>query len=81
MYSRIGVKKSFVIESTNAFYSDYKKMVKNKKYKIIGSKTGTTRAAGHCLVATAVDKKGNTVICAFMERAIINSSIRIQEAS
>ena len=61
----VGVKKSFVIESTNAFYSDYKKMVKNKKYKIIGSKTGTTRAAGHCLVATAVDKKGNTVICAF----------------
>lgn len=61
----VGVKKSFVIKSTNAFYGVYKKMVKNKKYKIIGSKTGTTRAAGHCLVATAVDQKGNTVICAY----------------
>lgn len=61
----VGVKKSFVIKNTNAFYGTYKKLVKNKKYKIIGSKTGTTRAAGHCLVATAVDEDGNTVICAF----------------
>lgn len=61
----VGVKKSFTIKSTNAFYGTYKKLVKNKKYKIIGSKTGTTRAAGHCLVATAVDEQGNTVICAF----------------
>ncbi len=61
----VGAKKSFTIKSTNAFYGTYKKLVKNKKYKIIGSKTGTTRAAGHCLVATAVDEEGNTVICAF----------------
>ncbi len=61
----VGVKKSFVIKNTNAFYNRYKKLVKNKKYKIIGSKTGTTRAAGNCLVATAVDQKGNMVICAF----------------
>lgn len=61
----IGVKKSFVIKNTNAFYGTYKKLVRNKKYTIVGSKTGTTRAAGHCLVATAVDENGNTVICAF----------------
>lgn len=61
----IGVNKSFVIKNTNAFYGTYKKLVRNRKYKIIGSKTGTTRAAGHCLVATAVDEEGNTVICAF----------------
>lgn len=61
----IGVNKSFVIKNTNAFYGSYKKLVRNRKYKIIGSKTGTTRAAGHCLVATAVDEEGNTVICAF----------------
>lgn len=61
----VGVKKSFVIKNTNAFYSTYKKLVKNKKYKIIGSKTGTTKAAGNCLVATAVDQKDNMVICAF----------------
>lgn len=63
--SPVGVKKSFVIKNTNAFYFSYKKLVKNKKYTIIGSKTGTTKAAGHCLVATAVDEKGHEVICAF----------------
>jgi D-alanyl-D-alanine carboxypeptidase len=63
--SPVGVKKSFVIKNTNAFYSRYKKLVKKKKYTVIGSKTGTTKAAGHCLVATAVDKDGNEVICAF----------------
>lgn len=63
--SPVGVKKSFVIKNTNAFYFKFKKLVKNKKYMIIGSKTGTTRAAGHCLVATAVDDRGHKVICAF----------------
>lgn len=61
----IGVKKSFVIQNTNAFYFAYKKMVKGAKYEIIGSKTGTTRAAGHALVATARDEEGHEVICAF----------------
>lgn len=63
--SPIGVKKSFVIKNTNAFYHRYKKMVKGKSYEIIGSKTGTTRAAGHCLVCTARDADGREVICAF----------------
>lgn len=34
-------------------------------YKIIGSKSGTTNAAGHVFIATAVDKKGHEVICAY----------------
>lgn len=61
----IGVKKSFVIKNTNAFYFAYKKMVKGAEYEIIGSKTGTTLAAGHALVATARDSQGHEVICAF----------------
>ena len=35
------------------------------RYKIIGSKTGTTNAAGHVFIATAVDDKGHEVICAY----------------
>lgn len=35
------------------------------KYQIIGSKSGTTNAAGHVFIATAVDKKGHEVICAY----------------
>lgn len=63
--SPIGIKKSFVIKNTNAFYSTYKKMVRGADYTIIGSKTGTTRAAGRALVATAKDDEGHEVICAF----------------
>ncbi len=65
----VGVRKSFVIQNTNAFYSTYKKLVKHADYRIIGSKTGTTRAAGHALVATAVDTSGHEVICAFYGKA------------
>ena len=65
----IGVKKSFVIKNTNAFYSTYKKIVKGVEYEIIGSKTGTTRAAGYALVATARDENGREVICAFFGKA------------
>lgn len=63
--SPVGVNKSFKIKNTNAFYFRYKKMVKGKSYKIIGSKTGTTKAAGHALVATAVDEDGHEVIVCF----------------
>ena len=52
------------IGSTNCFYFsiDYSKDL----YKIIGSKTGTTSAAGYVFSATAVDKKGREVICTYM---------------
>lgn len=56
-------KSSFKIKNTNAFYSTYK--LKDKKYSIIGSKTGTTRAAGCVLIATARDETGNELICAY----------------
>lgn len=56
-------KPSFTIKNTNGFYSRYK--LKNKEYEIIGSKTGTTRAAGHVLIATARDKAGHELICAY----------------
>ncbi len=56
-------KPSFTIKNTNGFYSRYK--LKNKEYKIIGSKTGTTSASGHSLIATARDKEGHELICAY----------------
>ena len=34
-------------------------------YDIIGSKSGTTNAAGHVFIATAMDHKGHEVICAY----------------
>lgn len=34
-------------------------------YKVIGSKSGTTNAAGHVFIATATDKEGHEVICAY----------------
>lgn len=56
---------SFICVSTNGFYGSYKKLLKKADYKIIGTKTGTTNAAGHCLVATAVDSEGREVIVCF----------------
>lgn len=35
------------------------------KYKVIGTKSGTTNAAGNVFIATAMDKKGHEVICAY----------------
>lgn len=56
-------KPSFKVKNSNGFYSTYK--LKNKDYKIIGSKTGTTRAAGRVLIATARDEEGHELICAY----------------
>lgn len=56
-------KPSFKIRNTNGFYSTYQ--LKNKEYKIIGSKTGTTSAAGHVLIATAKDDSGHELVCAY----------------
>lgn len=35
------------------------------RYEIIGTKSGTTNAAGHVFIATAVDDEGHEVICAY----------------
>ncbi len=34
-------------------------------YRVIGSKSGTTNAAGHVFIATAMDPEGHELICAF----------------
>lgn len=54
------------IKNTNKFYSDVS--YSNKLYKIIGTKTGMTNAAGHVFAATAKDEKGHEVICVYMGR-------------
>ncbi len=56
-------KPSFTIKNTNQFYSTYK--LKDKTYEIIGSKTGTTTAAGRVLIVTAKDKAGHELVCAY----------------
>lgn len=55
--------KSFTIKSTNRLYSCYK--FKSNKYKVIGTKTGTTNAAGHVLIATVKNSEGNEVIICY----------------
>jgi D-alanyl-D-alanine carboxypeptidase len=51
------------LTSTNRFYTmvEYDKTL----YQVIGTKTGTTNAAGHVFIATAVDSEGHEVICAY----------------
>ena len=39
-------------------------------YKIIGSKSGTTNAAGHVFIATAADYEGHELICAYFGNAV-----------
>lgn len=51
------------ISNTNKFYSIYP--YNKKMYTIIGSKTGQTTAAGNVFIATAVDKEGHELICAY----------------
>lgn len=36
----------------------------SNSYTVIGTKTGSTGAAGKCLIATAIDSEGHEVICA-----------------
>lgn len=55
--------KAFTIKNTNLFLS--KKSYNTNLYQIIGTKTGTTRAAGSVLTTTAIDNNGHEVICAF----------------
>ena len=59
--------KSFTIHNTNAFYSvsEYA----SNKFEVIGLKTGTTKAAGHVLIAVAQDDEGHEVICSFFGKS------------
>lgn len=62
------------ISNTNWFYTQYPY---NKKYfKIIGSKTGTTNAAGYVFIATAVDSEGHELICSYFGKESKNSTFK-----
>lgn len=60
-YYEIG---DMTVSSTNWFLTGQYGYSKNL-YKIIGSKSGTTNAAGNVFIATACDKAGHEVICAY----------------
>ncbi len=60
-------RKGKTIKSTNHFYSDVS--YSRNMYTIIGTKTGTTKAAGAVFTATAVDKSGREVICVYMGKS------------
>lgn len=61
---------SKTINNTNQFLRDQR--YQNDSYKIIGTKTGTTNAAGYALSATAIDNKGREVICTFFGNGTIS---------
>ena len=61
---------SKTIYNTNQFLRDQR--YQNDSYKIIGTKTGTTNAAGYALSATAKDNKGREVICTFFGNGTIS---------
>lgn len=65
----IVAKKSFCVNSGLKVYNRNRLLSrlknKKKKYKIIGLKTGTTKAAGHALISVAKDRKDHEIICAF----------------
>ena len=74
---KIGAKKTYLVKqskgkkgrkisNTNIFYSSV--AYTKELYSIIGSKTGTTRAAGYVFSATAINKDGHEVICTYNGR-------------
>lgn len=62
------------ISNTNWFYTQYP--YNDQYFKIIGSKTGTTNAAGHVFIATAVDQEGHELICAYFGKESKNSTFK-----
>jgi len=56
--------KGYKIKSTNKFFNQVSYDTDN--YTIIGTKTGTTNAAGHVFAATAIDDYENEIICVYM---------------
>lgn len=59
--------KAFTVHNTNAFYSSVN--YDDTVYQVIGLKTGTTKAAGHVLIAVAKDQEGHEVICSFFGKS------------
>lgn len=62
------------ISNTNWFYTQYP--YNSKYFKIIGSKTGTTNAAGHVFIATAIDSEGHELICSYFGKESKNSTFK-----
>lgn len=58
-----GKVKAFTVYNTNQFLN--KISYNTSLYRVVGGKTGTTRAAGSVLITTVKDKKGHEIICAF----------------
>ena len=54
---------SKTINNTNRFLRD--QWYPKDKYKIIGTKTGSTNAAGYVLSTTSIDNSGREIICSF----------------
>lgn len=52
------------IRSTNCFFSTVS--YPEDKYRIIGAKSGTTKAAGKVFTAVAVDENNHEVVCTYM---------------
>jgi len=63
VYQADGTKGKKIV-SSNLFYGSVS--YPKELYKIIGSKTGSTRAAGHVFSATATDTAGHEIICVYM---------------
>lgn len=63
---RASGKKERTLTNTNRFYTvtEYDESL----YQVIGTKSGTTNAAGHVFIATAADAEGHEVICAYFGR-------------
>lgn len=66
--------KSTKIKSTNKFYTDIE--YDNELFTVIGSKTGSTKAAGHVFTATATDAYGREVICTFMGKGAMSDTFK-----
>lgn len=56
--------------NTNQFLIDQR--YQNDSYKIIGTKTGSTNAAGYALSTTAIDNKGREIVCTFFGNGTIS---------
>ena len=65
-------KKGRKITSTNKFYYDQE--YSEDLYTIIGSKSGTTNAAGYVFIATAIDNEGREIICVYMGKESRNAT-------
>lgn len=70
-YDKSGGEKSFDKKSTNSFLNGNQKAPAN--VTVVGGKTGTTTAAGHCLILLVRDEGGDPYICVILRSESTNS--------